>query len=416
MNRETPNDLRTTQAPPTEPLVVDLDRDLLRGNLRAELFWFNAARDIRTLSARKRRKIPNPAYLPYNPAALAAIAQARTAGRSVILADAGAPEVARSVAAHLGSFDGTRPGHHHSDPIVAADRPRLLPQALQQMRPHQWVKNVLVFLPLLAAHAFELDTVLEALLAFIAFGLIASGVYVLNDLADLDADRRHRTKCNRPFASGRLPVRLGGPMLVGLLLAGFAVAAAVTPSLIAVLGVYFVLTTAYSMKLKGMLATDIVVLAMLYTMRIVAGAAATDIDPSVWLLSFSIFLFLSLAAVKRLAELVDLDARGAAKAAAGRAYTVEDRPIVAMIATASGFSAVVVLALYLDTPEVRAQYAEPMALWGVGLVLLFWISRIVLLAHRGLVNEDPVVFALTDRASRGLVLITAVLFATAVFA
>ncbi|EAQ11908.1 4-hydroxybenzoate polyprenyltransferase [Maritimibacter alkaliphilus HTCC2654] len=402
--------------PSTEPFIVDLDRDLLRGNLGAEVFWWNVSRDIRSLHLRKHRRYPNPKRLPYDPDVIAGCKAARAEGREVVLADAGMPELAGPVASHLKAFDRTQTGHAPASDVPRERPTMLLREVLRQMRMHQWVKNILVFLPLMAAHAFAPDTLLSALLAFFAFGFVASAVYVLNDLADLEADRKHRTKCNRPFASGRLPVRFGAPMLIALLVTGFGIAVLVTPALTIVLAGYFVLTTAYSMKLKGMLALDIVVLAMLYTVRIVAGAAATDINPSVWLLSFSIFLFLSLAAVKRLAELVELDARGAAKAAAGRAYTVEDRPIIAMIATASGFIAVLVLALYLDTAEVRAQYAEPMALWGVGLVLLFWISRIVLLAHRGLVNEDPVVFALTDRASRYLVAICAVLFAVGVLA
>nr|WP_255553474.1 UbiA family prenyltransferase [Maritimibacter sp. DP1N21-5] len=287
---------------------------------------------------------------------------------------------------------------------------------IKQMRPHQWVKNLLILLPLIADHAFQPGPILQALLAFVAMSLIASSVYVLNDLADLDNDRVHRTKRERPFASGRLPVRYGGPMLALLLVTGFGVAAFVNPALVAVLAVYFVMTTAYSMKLKGMLAIDIVVLAMLYTVRIVAGAAATQIDPSVWLLTFSIFLFLSLAAVKRLAELVDLEARDGPKAAAGRAYSVADQPIIANIATAAGFIAVLVLALYMDSPEVRAMYSEPWALWGVCIVILFWVSRIVLLAHRGGVHEDPVVFALKDPMSRVVVGIVIALFATAVLA
>ncbi|MEC7762365.1 MAG: UbiA family prenyltransferase [Pseudomonadota bacterium] len=400
----------------TAPLIVDLDRDLLRGNLRAEVFWWNAARDVRTLHLRRHHTPPNPKRLAYDRGLIADCETAKAEGRQVILADSGAPEMARSVAAHLGLFDLIKPGSAG----VATKPPETVGpywrEILRQMRLHQWVKNVLVFLPLTAAHAFTFDALIAALLAFFAFGLIASAVYVLNDLLDLQSDRAHKTKRNRPFASGRLPARFGTPMLVSLLVPGFLLTLFVTPSLTLVLAIYFVLTTAYSMKLKGMLALDIVVLAMLYTVRIVAGAAASSVNPSEWLFTFSVFLFLSLAAVKRLAELVELDARGAAKAAAGRAYTVEDRPIIAMIATASGFIAVLVLALYLDTPEVRAQYAEPMALWGVGLVLLFWISRIVLLAHRGLVHEDPVVFALTDRASRYLIVICAALFALGVLA
>jgi 4-hydroxybenzoate polyprenyltransferase len=397
-------------------LVIDLDRDLLRGNLGAEMFWTSAALDWRHLFKNARGPLPDARRLPYDPATLTTCIAAQDAGREIVLADSGRPRMAAAVAEHLSFVARVIPGHAPPSTEVVPTRDPVLGHLVRQLRPHQWVKNILVFLPLIAAHAFTVDTITNALLAFCAFGLIASAVYVLNDLADLDADRRHHTKKDRPFASGRLPLRYGMPMFVSLLVAGFAVAFAANPPLIFVLVGYFFLTTAYSMRLKGMLALDIVVLAMLYTMRIVAGAAATGINPSVWLLSFSIFLFLSLAAVKRLAELVELDAGSGPKAAAGRAYTVDDRPIVAMIATSSGFIAVLVMALYLDTAEVRAQYDEPMALWGIGLILLFWVSRIVLLAHRGLVNEDPVVFALTDRMSRIVGLAMAGLFVVALIA
>ncbi len=398
------------------PLIVDLDRDLMRGNLRAERFWGAVGDDWRALFGHSGTAGPDAARLPLDPAIRAACETARAEGRAVILADSGAPEIAAAMAARLDCIDDIQPGRAPAPDAAPAPRPPLMPTILRQLRPHQWVKNVLVFLPLIAAHAFDATSLGWATLAFVAFGLIASGVYVLNDLTDLAADRRHPTKRNRPFASGALPMRFGLPMLAVLVGAGFAVAALVSPALVAALGIYFLLTTAYSMKLKGLLAVDIIVLAMLYTMRIVAGAAATGIMPSVWLLTFSVFLFLSLAAIKRLAELVDLDARAGVKAAAGRAYIVEDRPIVAMIATSAGFLAVLVLALYLDSPEVRAQYDQPMVLWGICLVLLFWVSRIVLLAHRGLVDQDPVVFALSDRVSRISGVAMAVLFAVAIFA
>ncbi len=417
-NRREPPEpaLDTTPRQSAPPLILDLDRDLMRGNLRAEMFWDAVGEDWRALLGRRDGVLPDPARLPVDEAARSAAEAARAEGRAVLLADSGAPELATAMAAHLGWFDGIEPGRARTPPSSPPAKTPLMPTLLRQMRLHQWVKNVLVFLPLLAAHAFDPASLGWAALAFVAFGLIASGVYVLNDLTDLAADRRHRTKRNRPFASGALPLRFGFPMLAGLVGAGFALAAVVSPALVAALAAYFLLTTAYSMHLKGQLAVDIIVLAMLYTMRIVAGAAATGIVPSVWLLSFSVFVFLSLAAVKRLAELVDLDSRPGAKAAAGRAYTVEDRPIVAMIATSAGFLAVLVLALYLDTPEVRAQYDQPMVLWGICLVLLFWISRIVLLAHRGLVDQDPVVFALTDRVSRVSAIVMAGLFAAAMIA
>ncbi|MCB1339445.1 MAG: UbiA family prenyltransferase, partial [Maritimibacter sp.] len=285
---------------------------------------------------------------------------------------------------------------------------------VRALRPHQWVKNVLVFLPMIAGHAFSLGNVLWSLLAFLAFGLVASAVYVLNDLVDLQADRRHPTKRNRPFASGALSLAAGTWMFPILLAAGLGLAAVGGAALFGVMAFYTLTTTAYSLKLKGTLGADILLLAVLYTLRIIAGAAATGIAPSMWLLSFSVFLFLSLAAVKRLSELVHIEAEGDQRRAKGRAYTVEDRPVVAMIATSAGFLSVLVLALYIDSPEVSGQYARPEILWGLGLGLLYWISRTVLLAHRGHVDQDPVVFALTDRVSQVTGLVFVLVFIAAV--
>lgn len=405
------------QSPATqEALILDLDRDVLGGDLKAERFWGAVGQDWRNLWSRPEGAVTDGALIPIPEDVLETCATARAAGREVVLHDAGDPTLASVIAGRIGSIDRVVPGSAPPAPRPVARRGTRATTVLKQMRLHQWVKNVLIFLPLMAAHAFDGITLFAAARAFLAFGLVASGVYVLNDLADLGADRKHRTKCHRPFASGRLPVRYGFPMLVTLLVAGFAIAASVTGALIVVLAGYFVLTTAYSMNLKGRLAVDIVVLALLYTVRIVAGAAATGITPSVWLLSFSTFLFLALASVKRLAELVELESHRGAKAAAGRAYTTEDRPIIAMIATSAGFIAVLVFALYLDSPEVRALYDAPMVLWGICVLLLFWVSRVVLLAHRGLVHEDPVVFALNDTVSRWVGVAAVILFAIAMLA
>lgn len=396
------------------PFVVDLDRDLLGGTLGAEMFWSTVGKAPLSLFASKRLP-PAARGLPLDPAVVAAMDAAHAAGRPVILTDSGHPGLASGVATRLDCIDSVEPGTAPAHDLPRAHRDTLR-ALIKQLRPHQWTKNALILLPLLAGHAFQSQALVQTALAFVAMCLIASGVYVLNDLADLDNDRVHRTKRERPFASGRLSLRFGGPMLVALLVAGFAVGGLVSPALMVVLAVYFVMTTAYSMKLKGMIAVDILVLSMLYAVRVIAGATAIEVDLSVWLLTFTIFMFFSLASVKRLSELVELEARDGPKAAAGRAYSIGDLPIIANIATASGFIAVLVLALYLDTPEVRALYSEPWALWGVCLVLLFWVSRIVLLAHRGAVHEDPVVFALKDRTSRVVLLMVTALFATAVLA
>jgi len=266
------------------------------------------------------------------------------------------------------------------------------------LRPHQWLKNILVFLPMLAAHQLDGPTFLSALLAFISFSLAASGVYVLNDLLDLSADRAHPRKRDRPFASGSIPIvhgMLGGG---GLILLGATVAVLIGWAFLLVMAGYYALTTLYSLHLKRQVVIDICVLAGLYTIRIIAGGVATEIPLSVWLLAFSIFFFLSLAAVKRQAELVDSAERGKLQAS-GRGYHVDDLPIISMVAIGAGYVSVLVLALYANSPAVVELYAFPETLWGVCVVLLYWITRIVMVAHRGQMHDDPVVYAAKDRTS-----------------
>ncbi|SON57981.1 Decaprenyl-phosphate phosphoribosyltransferase [Hartmannibacter diazotrophicus] len=270
---------------------------------------------------------------------------------------------------------------------------------LKALRPHQWLKNSLVFLPMFAAHQLDIITVLESFFAFVAFSLIASSVYVLNDLLDLAADRAHPRKKKRPFASGAIPIANGTWMAPGLLLAGVLISLALGWKFALVMLGYYVMTTAYSLHLKRRMVVDICVLAGLYTVRIVAGGVATGIPLSVWLLAFSIFLFFSLAAVKRQAELVDSAQRGKLSAT-GRGYHVDDVPIVSMMAIGSGYVSVLVMALYLNSPAVMVLYPYPAALWGICLVLLYWISRMVMVTHRGNMHDDPVVYATKDRISQ----------------
>ncbi|MCL3881725.1 UbiA family prenyltransferase [Marivita sp. GX14005] len=284
-----------------------------------------------------------------------------------------------------------------------------LPHVIRAMRPHQWLKNVLVFLPLLAAHQFDFVTLSLALATFIAFSLIASSVYLLNDLLDLAADRAHPRKRMRPFASGDLPLSWGSVLAPGLLLAGFAIAVAISPMLAAVLAFYYLATTVYSFLLKRKLIVDICALAGLYTLRIIAGAVATGIPLSVWLLAFSTFFFFSLAAMKRQAELA-ASSHSKSTIIAGRDYKTTDLPIVANMSVASGYVSVLVMALYLNTPDVERLYSYPASLWGICLVLLYWLSRMVMITHRGWMHDDPVVFAARDYISiicAGLILVFA---------
>lgn len=285
---------------------------------------------------------------------------------------------------------------------------------LKAMRPYQWVKNILIFLPVVADHNVDSLAWQKAVIAFAAFSLVASSAYLLNDLLDLKADRAHPRKRNRPLASGALPLAHGSLMAPGLLVLGFALAAlTLSPLFVGVLAFYFALTTVYSIKLKRKLIIDICTLAGLYTVRIFAGGAATDTPLSVWLLAFSIFFFFSLAAVKRQTELVENVDLGSQRVK-GRSYRVEDLHFVAMMAIAAGYVAVLVLALYIDAISVQNLYQSPVFLWGVCPVLLYWISRMVMLTQRGLMHDDPIVFAMRDRVSHicGLVILVILIAAT----
>ncbi|WP_043321248.1 UbiA family prenyltransferase [Corallococcus coralloides] len=271
---------------------------------------------------------------------------------------------------------------------------------VKALRVHQWAKNALVFVPVLAAHkATQGGMAPRAVLAFLAFSLCASSVYIINDLLDLASDRRHPSKSLRPFASGALPVR-AGVMLAPLLLVGAAALALATLplSFSGLLAAYFVLTLAYSLRLKQVVMLDVLVLAGLYTVRIFGGALAVGVPTSSWLLMFSTFLFLSLALLKRLSEVRRLRQSNEVSAH-GRGYLAQDYEQLASLGAASGQVSVLVLALYITSKEVTALYAHPERLWLLCPVMLYWVGRIWLLAHRGLVNEDPLVFALRDRVS-----------------
>lgn len=280
-------------------------------------------------------------------------------------------------------------------------------QWLKALRVHQWVKNVLVFLPLLASHrVFDPPVVVSSALAFLCFGLCASSVYLTNDLLDLGADRQHRRKKHRPFAAGTLPLYQGPIAALLLLVAGFSLAYAVAPLFALVLLGYYLLTTGYSFKFKRVVMLDVVVLALLYTSRILAGAAAMQTKLSFWLLAFSMFIFLSLAMIKRYTELLATQ-KSAGLKAAGRGYQVEDLPLIQSLGGASGYLSVLVLALYIDSTASQSLYRHPHYLWLLCPLLLYWISRSWVVAHRGIMHDDPVVFAMMDNVSRVIMLIAA---------
>ncbi|MEM5422950.1 UbiA family prenyltransferase [Paraburkholderia ferrariae] len=397
--------------------------------------------------------------LPYNTELLAWLRDERASGRDLYLCTATNQRLASQIATHVGLFTGVLAstvsnnllgknkaralveqfGDHGFDycgdaradlpvwrqarqaivvgdkHIVAAARKtnaaiiffeekrRLIPLVLKEMRVHQWVKNVLIFVPLLTAHQFtERSALAAASIAFLSFSLAASSVYLLNDMLDLDADRRHARKRSRPFASGKLSLKFGIVLTAGLLAAGGGLAALLPREFGVVMAGYFVTTVAYSFALKRMTLVDVFTLACLYTVRVIAGGAATGIPLSYWLILFCVPIFLSLAMVKRYVEL-DMIVREGKTEAAGRGYITQDISILRSFGTASAYLAVLVLALYLNTPEMKALYHHPKALWATFALTLFWVSRIWMCAFRGMMHDDPIVFAFKDRASLAVI-------------
>jgi 4-hydroxybenzoate polyprenyltransferase len=279
---------------------------------------------------------------------------------------------------------------------------------MKALRLHQWMKNALIFVPLLAAHQLSNPVQLwQGALAFLLFGLCASSVYLLNDLLDLADDRHHHTKQHRPFASGRLSISSGLIAFPVLLIGAFVGALWLLPWQFAgALTAYYILTLAYSLSLKRQMAVDVIALALLYTMRIIAGAAAFSLDLTFWMLAFSMFMFLSLALVKRYAELREARSRGHTEKTRGRGYYPGDLEMISSLGAASGYLAVMVLALYIHDLTTVALYAHPQVIWLACPLLLFWITRVWMLTHRGQMHDDPVVFAIRDRTS----LVVGVLF------
>jgi 4-hydroxybenzoate polyprenyltransferase/phosphoserine phosphatase len=285
------------------------------------------------------------------------------------------------------------------------DRRASLAEYIGALRPEHWLKNLLVFVPIFTAHLFlSPELLVRTLAAFVAFCCCASAGYLFNDLLDLEADRRHPQKRLRPFASGRLPLAYALLMAPALVVLGSVLGAMLSGLFLAILLFYFALSLAYSVELKRVALLDILVLASLYTLRIVGGAAAIAYWPSVWLLGFSMFLFTSLAFVKRYAELVIM--RGVeGDHATARGYELSDAELLASKGTASGYAAVVVLALYITSGAAKALYSRHLLIWAVCPLLLYWLGYLWLIAHRGKMFHDPLVFALRDRTSRILVLL-----------
>ena len=414
------------------------------------------------------RAVPDATLLPYRSELVELCRLERERGRRVVLATAAHRRIAEAVADHLGCFDAViasdtvnRKGSaklaaiqddtaeqaflyagdsepdrriwsssrgalaagraaRWSEPRVGTDvlarfpdRQSRLVALVKALRPHQWVKNILVFVPLLASHRmFDMQAVVASLVMFVAFCLCASSVYLLNDLIDLENDRAHQRKKRRPLAAGTLPVPWALPLIPGLLAAAATLASWTSPAAIGVLAIYYAITLAYSVALKKKLLVDVFTLAGLYTIRCLAGHAATGIPQSPWLLGFMIFLFLSLAFAKRHSELFHLRAAGG-RLIKGRGYQADDLELISMFGVAAGFMAALVMGLYVTSDAVTQLYATPMLLWALCPIVLYWITRVWLIAHRGDLHDDPVVFALKDRMSYVLGAIAAILLAAA---
>jgi 4-hydroxybenzoate polyprenyltransferase len=284
----------------------------------------------------------------------------------------------------------------------SSSRPKVksgyLASMLSSVRLHQWLKNVLIFVPMIAGHSFGFDTFTRSLVAFLAFCLVASSVYLVNDIMDIEADRQHPRKQFRAIASGAFPAQHARILAAILIGAGAIIALTLNVAFFSVVACYFAVTLAYTLKLKQIFVTDIFTLAGLYTIRIVAGSAATGIVLSNWIIAFSIFVFFALAALKRLVEVSDSKSRGVAEIA-GRNYNADDLHIVGSMAIASGYISVLVLALYVNSPNVAVHYSNPLVLLSTCGLHFFWINHMIVMSHRKKMHDDPLVFAVKDPTS-----------------
>jgi len=393
----------------------------------------------------------NVTTLPYREEVLEFLKKEHKQGRYLVLATAAHQEIAEAVAKHLkifteviasdatvnqkgvtkrdillkrfGTFDYL--GDSSADlpifqaaryPFLVAPSHRLLKQVpcpphrlfpappiawltwLKVLRVHQWVKNALVLLPLVLSHQLQdFSKWMDAFSAFLVFSLAASAGYILNDLLDLPADRSHPTKKQRPFASGQVPIQQGFPLLTLLLLLSLLLSyQLLSLNFSGIIACYLLLTITYSFLFKKKMILDVMVLASLYTLRIFAGGIATAVGISSWLLAFSLFMFISLAFLKRYVELLQLSNRHSVK---HRDYVIDDLEMIASMGPTNGYLAILVFALYISSEQVRLLYASPFILWVICPLLLYWITRIWFLAHRRKMLDDPIQFALTDPTS-----------------
>ena len=405
--------------------------------------------------------------LPYNVAFIDWLKEQKVDGKQIVLCTAANERIAKSVFKHLGLFDdviasdkyknlksskkrdvlqekyGVRgydyAGNDTADvavwagaaqAIVVSANERVLAKASQvstvsqtfpthsptvldwckALRLHQWLKNLLLFVPLMAAHQFIFfQSLASVTIAFFAFSLSASSVYIINDLLDLASDRKHPRKRTRPFASAKLPIVLGAMMVPLLIGTSIFLGNHVGSDFLGVLSLYILSTFTYSLVLKRLVLLDCLALATLYTIRIIAGATAVSLPLSFWLLAFSVFIFLSLALVKRYSELVVQGQQGET-AVPGRGYVVSDAPLLQTLGVSSGLIAALVMALYIRSEEIVPLYNQPMAIWFAVPVLIFWVSWIWLKAARGEMDDDPIVFAIKDKVSLAVATVMLTLF------
>lgn len=411
------------------------------------------------------------ARMPYREAFLAYLRNEKSKGRQIILATAAHKSIAQCVSDHLALFDdvlasdagrnlkgqtkleaiqekvGTAfvyAGDSRADmPIWSAAQAVILvgasaglAEAIRQrstieqefpkesirwstwaraLRVHQWLKNLLLFVPMLTAFSFmDLGKLATMALAFLSFSFAASATYLINDLWDLESDRAHPRKKNRPFASATIPILVGLAVAGGLLILASVLALAVSHAFSLMLLLYVILTSTYSWMFKEYVLIDVIMLSLLYTLRILAGSVAIAVATSAWLLAFSVFMFLSLALVKRCAELISLEQNGMA-AARGRDYRVTDLAVLCPLGVASAMSAVVVFGLFINSPDTQSRYATPGLLWLVAIGLIYWLARLWIKTSRGEMHDDPVIYAIKDRGSRSTVIVMGIVMLVAHF-
>lgn len=435
--------------PPPHPsslapiLCVDLDRTLAGSDLSTELvlrairrhpwitlllpFWRLRGKAYFQAQIAQRIGI-DAALIPYREDVLRLVRQARSQGRETWLITAIHSRFAAAVCEHLVLFNGVISSTESSnlddgrklrtlDERFGKGRYEYLrnppedPSAanpgmnawLRAIRIHQWAKNALLFVPLVTAHRLlDMPALVSVSAAFVAMGLCASATYIFNDLFDLDADRQHPTKRHRPFAAGVLKARTGVMTAAAMLAIGALIAHRLPIGFQVALAIYLVVTVLYSLRLKRIASLDVLLLAGLYTLRVIAGAWAAGVDLSFWLLAFSMFIFLCLALVKRVAELIEVrDRHGAENSAPskrliGREYGVEDIPILQVMGATSGYLAVLVLALYINSPDVARLYETPEILWLIAPLMLLWVTRLWIVTTRGYMHDDPILFAIKD--------------------